>query len=59
MAKIGGSSLKELMTNEGKPVRNNAVYNEILAAQFEPLCMRKITFQRKWSVEICLNRWHG
>lgn len=34
--KIGGSSLKELMTNEGKPVRNNAVYNEILAAQFEP-----------------------
>lgn len=34
--KIGGSSLKHLMANEGKPVRNNAIYTEILAAQFEP-----------------------
>ncbi|MGL4662054.1 MAG: YqaJ viral recombinase family protein, partial [Culicoidibacterales bacterium] len=34
--KIGGSSLKHLMSNDGKPVRNNAIYSEILAAQFEP-----------------------
>jgi hypothetical protein len=33
--KIGGTSLKNLMTNEGKPVEYNAIFNEILASRME------------------------
>lgn len=34
--KVGGSTLKSLMTNETKSVTENAIYNSILAARFEP-----------------------
>jgi len=34
--KVGGSTLKSLMTNENKSVTENAIYNSILAARFEP-----------------------
>ena len=34
--KVGGSTLKSLMTNENKSVIENAIYNSILAARFEP-----------------------
>jgi len=33
--KVGGSSAKDLNANEGKPIRDNAIYDKILAAKFE------------------------
>jgi hypothetical protein len=39
--KIGGTTLKMLMANEGKPVENNAIFNEILAARMEDFVMEE------------------
>ena len=33
--KVSGSTLKDLMANDGKPVTENAIYTEILSACFE------------------------
>ena len=34
--KVGGSTMKDLMANYDKPVRNNAIYYDLLACKFEP-----------------------
>ncbi len=34
--KVGGSTLKDVMSNLGKPVRNNAIYPKLLSAKLEP-----------------------
>ncbi|MFT3994751.1 MAG: YqaJ viral recombinase family protein [Dysgonomonas sp.] len=34
--KIGGSSLAKVMANRTKPIRDNAIYTNLLAARFEP-----------------------
>lgn len=34
--KVGGSTLKDVMSNLGKPVRNNAIYTKLLSAKLEP-----------------------
>lgn len=34
--KVGGSTMKDLMANYDKPVRNNAIYFDLLSCKFEP-----------------------